>query len=468
MIMIPVTISKRSTITPLPSIHSVMIRTATSSKNRSIRSCGDLLMGKYNKIDTPSSNTPSRWNHFCTDHRRKMIVLFSSVSNKDDNFIPSSSSTNKKRIIFLGSPPVAAESLQSIYEASQQSDSVFDIVAVISQPAKRGKRGAAEPTAVSKMAQSLNIFTIMTPDKANDPTFLQQFIDSNPDLCITAAYGQYLPKKFLETPKYGTINIHPSLLPKWRGASPVQRSLEAGDNPLGVTVLYTVSKMDAGPIITQSTLEVYDHETTTTLLPKLFQIGTKSLIHILPSIFDGTITMNTARVQNEDDATHAKLITNDEAEFKVWQESATACHNRLRGFHMWPKAYMYIQISNNNHTNDENLTPPTTIKIKIHETRVIPNIQLAPTNIILTSIPNHHSTASATAIEGCYVVCYDGSVLELITVQPPSKTPYPARDLIHGYSNRIIRWIQQQQSNEDDTEQMSSATTTIKTTTNAT
>ena len=89
--------------------------------------------------------------------------------------------------------------------------------------------------------------------QAKDPEFLTD-LETNfrPDLCITAAYGQYLPKRFLAIPKYGTLNIHPSLLPRWRGASPVQRSLEAGDNPVGVSVLFTVSKMDAGPIVSQT------------------------------------------------------------------------------------------------------------------------------------------------------------------------------------------------------------------------
>jgi methionyl-tRNA formyltransferase len=380
------------------------------------------------------------------DHhpQKRQLRLFS--SNVDMEEVTPPSISGKKRVVFLGSPPVAAESLQHIFAASQQSDSVYDIVAVISQPPKRGKRGGkVEHTAVGQMAQQLNISTILTPEKANDPVFLEEFCNVRPDLCITAAYGQYLPKKFLQTPRYGTINIHPSLLPKWRGASPVQRSLEAGENPLGVTVLYTVSKMDAGPIITQSTLDVKDHETATTLLPKLFQIGTQSLISVLPKIFDETITMSTATIQNEEEVTYAKLIDTSEAEFKVWQESATSCHNRLRGFHMWPKANMHIQITNHNNTDE----PPLVMKIKIHETRVISDLKLAPTDIIQTSLPNTASNTTAPAT-GLYVICYDGSVLELILIQPPSKKAYPARDLVHGYPNATIQWIQPPPPLEDD------------------
>jgi methionyl-tRNA formyltransferase len=97
---------------------------------------------------------------------------------------------------------------------------------------------------------------VYTPNKISEKDFLNTIQEIQPDLCITAAYGNYLPLKFLQIPKYGTVNIHPSLLPKYRGASPVQRSLVNGDHMVGVTVLYTVKEMDAGPIITQSSLQL--------------------------------------------------------------------------------------------------------------------------------------------------------------------------------------------------------------------
>jgi methionyl-tRNA formyltransferase len=422
--------------------------------------CGGWI--QHDTFVTAVRSTTARNNYYRINHHQ---ALFSST-NDVDGVLPSKI---KKRIVFLGSPPVAAESLHCIYEASQQENSNYEIVAVISQPPKRGKRGGSiEPTPVAKMAQQCTIPAILTPEKANDSTFLLEFTNLQPDLCITAAYGQYLPKAFLQTPTYGTINIHPSILPKWRGASPVQRSLEAGDDPLGVTVLYTISKMDAGPIIAQETLPVQDHETTTTILPKLFQIGTQALIDRLPNVLDGTITMNTATAQNEDDVTYAKLIDTSEAEFKVWEESATTCHNRLRGFHMWPKAFIHIQITNHNTTAINNSTTaassnpqqqPIIIKLKVKDTRVINDVQLPPTNIIQTSLlpPNDKI--------GLYVVCYDGSVLELITIQPPSKSMFPARDLIHGYPNATIEWIQPDNNSSTVQESQNTAAATTTTTT---
>lgn len=163
----------------------------------------------------------------------------------------------KARILFLGTPEVAATSLERIVAESKKDDSPYEVVGVVTQPPKRRKRRGKEvPSPVGLAAEELEI-PVLTPEKAKDDDFLTALENEyKPDLCITAAYGQYLPKRFLKIPKLGTLNIHPSLLPKWRGASPVQRSLEAGDNPVGVSVLFTVSKMDAGPIVKQVEEEI--------------------------------------------------------------------------------------------------------------------------------------------------------------------------------------------------------------------
>lgn len=150
------------------------------------------------------------------------------------------STTEKARILFLGTPEVAAESLQTLVESSRDETSPYTIIGVVTQPPKRRKRrGKEEQSPVGLIANELDI-PVLTPEKAKDEEFLTSLeMEFKPDLCITAAYGQYLPKRFLKIPKFGTLNIHPSLLPRWRGASPVQRSLEAGDNPVGVSVLFT-------------------------------------------------------------------------------------------------------------------------------------------------------------------------------------------------------------------------------------
>ena len=343
--------------------------------------------------------------------------LFSADTNTEDG------SSEKKRLVFLGTPEVAAPTLETLYEASQQPEADFEIVSVVTQPAKRRRRkGKKEPSPVGKVAEDLGLH-VMTPERAKDTDFLDELQnDICPDLCITAAYGQYLPKRFLATPKYGTANIHPSLLPKWRGASPVQRSLEAGDNPVGVTVLYTVSKMDAGPIIAQVEQEIDENDTATTVLPLLFQVGTKLLIDVLPDLLDGeTMTMEKARVQSEQDATAASLIHSSEAELKVWEESARTCHNRLRGFSMWPQTFLWFQVGDR----------PDPIKVKVTQTRVVEGTA-EPTDVV---------ELGPTKKSGLYVVCGDGSILELLQVQPVTRKAFPARDFQNGYPGETIRWI---------------------------
>ena len=293
------------------------------------------------------------------------------------------------------------------------------MTSVVTQPPKRRKK-KVEPTPVGKVAEELGL-PILCPEKANDKEFLDKFAEEvRPDLCITAAYGQYLPKRFLATPVYGTVNIHPSLLPRWRGAAPVQRSLEAGENPVGVTVLYTVSKMDAGPIIAQKETEIGENDQATTVLPMLFQVGTKLLLEKIPDILEGRITMETATPQDESVATAAAMIDKSEAEFKVWEESARTCHDRLRGLSMWPGAFMYFRVGDR-----EEL-----FRLRIVETRVVQGTA-EPTDVV---------KLGPSEDDGMYVVCHDGSILELVMIQT-TKKPYSARDFQNGYSTETIRWV---------------------------
>jgi methionyl-tRNA formyltransferase len=358
-------------------------------------------------------------------------LLFSSTSDGTEG-------SGKKRIVFLGTPEVAATSLQAIYEASLQPGCPYEVVGVVTQPPKRRKRkGKPEPSPVGKISEELGI-PVLCPEKAKDADFLDQLQDEiRPDLCITAAYGQYLPKRFLAMPALGTVNIHPSLLPRWRGASPVQRSLEAGDNPVGVTVLYTVSKMDAGPVIVQKEQNIDENDTSTTVLPLLFDIGNQCLLDALPDICSGKITFETAKPQDEDAAVPAAMIGTSEAEFRVWEESADTCHNRLRGFSMWPQAFMYFQVGDRE-----------PMKVKVTQTRVVHDETAAePTNVV---------QLGPTKKSGLYVICGDGSILELLEVQPATRKAFRARDFQNGYPGETIRWVRTPEDQVSDPEKYNS------------
>jgi len=336
---------------------------------------------------------------------------------------------DKKRVVFLGTPDVAADSLRAIYEDSKKEGSPYEIVSVITQPPKRRKRKGKEiPSPVGLVAEELGI-PVLSPEKAKDPEFLEDFqTNVRPDLCITAAYGQYLPKRFLAAPTYGTVNIHPSLLPRWRGASPVQRSLETGDNPVGVSVLFTVSKMDAGPILAQTEKEIGDNDQATTVLPLLFDIGTKTLLEVIPDVLSGKITMETAAKQDESLVAEASMIDAAEAELKVWEESALTCHNRVRGFSMWPGTFCYLQI------DDEE--EPT--KVKIVETRVLDE-RMDATQIV---------EIGPSKKDGLRLVCGDGSVLEILQLQPVTRKVMDAKSFVNGLRGRTVRWVETPVSEE--------------------
>ena len=158
----------------------------------------------------------------------------------------SAAAPRKHRLIFLGTPQVAATALEALFDAAAAPGAAFEIHAVVSQPGKprgrsRSSAGAPAPSPVAEAAlrRGLDAERVLCPAKANEGEFLAAVAAMEPDLMVTAAYGNFLPQRFLDLPRLGTLNIHPSLLPQFRGAAPVQRALEAGVPVTGVTVAYT-------------------------------------------------------------------------------------------------------------------------------------------------------------------------------------------------------------------------------------
>ena len=356
--------------------------------------------------------------------------LFISISSNGEKN-KEGQSEKKVRLLFLGTPDVAASSLQSLVRASQYPNACFDIVGVVTQPPKRRRRkGTPEPSPVGKVAEEFGIL-VLTPETAKDPEFLDKLENNiRPDICVTAAYGQYLPKRFLSMPKLGTINIHPSLLPRWRGASPVQRSLQAGDNPIGVTILYTVSKMDAGPIICQHTYNVGKNEQATQVLSYLFEVGTTSLLQVLTDVVAGQVTFDTATPQKEEEVVKADMINVSEGELKVWEESAIVVHNKVRGFSVWPGTWMYFTIG------DESNEP---VRVKVIQTQVR---EEKPGS----GSPTRQVQLGKGKGEGLLVVCADGTVLELLQVQPETKKVMDAKSFVNGLRGQALHWANMSQS----------------------
>jgi len=214
----------------------------------------------------------------------------------------------------------------------------LDLVAIVSQPARKMGRGKklTDP-AIAAYGKENGIKTLQ-PQKASDADFLDQLSALEPDLIITAAYGQILSEKFLAIPTRGTINIHPSLLPTYRGATPVQAALLNGDNKTGVSILFTVKKMDAGNIITQNIFDISPAETTGQLLKRMFEESGPMLAEtyqlLMNTNFRGT-------PQNEIEVIHCKKIQKEDG-FVNFQKPASTIYNQYRGLSPWPGTYGFL------------------------------------------------------------------------------------------------------------------------------
>ena len=330
-----------------------------------------------------------------------------------------------QKVVFLGTPSVAAKSLERLVEEAK-SAGTFEISAVVTQPAAmqgRGKKRALTPSAVAAVAEENGILTL-TPEKAKDDEFLTMLEDMAPDLCITAAYGQFLPKRFLAIPRLGTLNVHPSLLPRWRGASPIQRTLEAGDADTGVSVVWTVLKMDAGPIAAQYSEPLEGHEKAPELLERMFEVGTEELIKLLPSVWSEDCTPSSSQVQEEEAATKADKITVEEAQVCFQANSAATIHNRVRGFAGWPGVWTEFQIGDNEPE-----------RVKLLTTSVV-----APPS---TSEEEGSEDRQAVALENKMLVATlsDGSRLGISQLQPPGKKAMDAKSFANGLRKEPLRWV---------------------------
>lgn len=279
------------------------------------------------------------------------------------------------------------------------------------------------PTPVAEMAAKYGFppEKILTPFKAREEDFLEEMAKLAPDLCITAAYGNMLPTAFLNIPRYGTLNIHPSLLPKFRGAAPVQRAVEAGVEETGVSVAYTVLACDAGPVLAQRRVAPGDDIQAPQLLEQLFSQGTELLLERIDSVMDEA-AIDSATPQDETAVVHAAKVAKEEGvlDFKL---PARTLHNKVRGFAGWPGTTAAFMVEGRKAEDGE-----SNVVLKIIRTR------LGPVNGDPAQPPR--------LVDGTMqLTCADGSVLEVLTVQPPGKKPMEASAFWNGLQGRGIRLL---------------------------
>ncbi len=232
-------------------------------------------------------------------------------------------------IVFMGTPDFAVETLKKLIEK-------HNVIAVISQPDKpkgRGKKLVHTP--VKQFALDNGIEKIYQPEKIRDENFVKELESLNADLFVVVAYGQILPESVLNIPKYSCINVHGSLLPKYRGAAPIQWSIINGEEKTGVTIMYMEKGMDTGDMILKEEIIIEPTETYKTLHDKMSIVGADALIKTLDLIESGSVT---PEKQNDEEATYAPMITKEMGHID-WNNSSKDIINLIRGINPMPMAY---------------------------------------------------------------------------------------------------------------------------------
>lgn len=238
--------------------------------------------------------------------------------------------------MFMGTPAFSAPILRMLHEEG------YNILAVVTQPDRPvGRKKVLTPPPVKEEAVSLGL-TVIQPEKLRGSEELQQILDLQPDLVITAAFGQILPKELLEAPRLGCINVHASLLPKYRGGAPIHQAIIDGQEKTGVTIMYMAEKLDAGDIISQREMKIEKTDHTGILFDKLSEVGRDLLKDTLPSIINET---NARIPQDESQVTYASNISREQERIH-WEQDATTIYNQIRGLHPWPVAYTTFEGSN--------------------------------------------------------------------------------------------------------------------------
>jgi methionyl-tRNA formyltransferase len=238
--------------------------------------------------------------------------------------------TSGLRIIFMGTPDFAVSALKSIHESEHE------IIAVYSQPPRPKGRGyEVQPSPVQAFAEKNNI-PVFHPKSLKSAEEQKKFADLEADIAIVAAYGLLLPKAVLDAPKHGCINIHASILPRWRGASPIQQSIWKGDSEAGVTLMQMNEGLDTGPAIVSRSLEIKDHTTAQSLHDDLSVMGAGMIVQLMDRLAsEGKLE---SKAQDDSKATYAPLLKKEDGKIN-FEQSAVEIHRQIRALNPWPGTF---------------------------------------------------------------------------------------------------------------------------------
>ena len=296
------------------------------------------------------------------------------------------------RIAFMGTPDFSVSALKSIFEAGN------DMVAVYSQPPRRAGRGKKErPSPVHTFALEKNI-PIFTPLNFKKENEREKFKSLNLDVAVVVAYGLILPEEILEAPRYGCLNVHASLLPRWRGAAPIHRAIMAGDKETGVGIMQMEVGLDTGPILLEKKIPIDENDTTGILHDKLSALGANAIVEVLKNIKKVTPIS-----QDDTGVTYATKIEKSEAHID-WQKPATELRNQIHGLSPFPGAWCEV--------NGE--------RLKIHQVEVL----------------DQSGKAGSMIAEPLTIACGIGSIA-IKRAQRAGKGPMDVKDLMNGFEAEI-------------------------------
>lgn len=233
------------------------------------------------------------------------------------------------KIVFMGTPDFSVPVLRSLLDGG------YDVIGVVTQPDRPvGRKKILTPPPVKVEALNHGI-PVFQPEKIRRKEELEPILALEPELVVTAAFGQILPKELLEAPKYGCINVHASILPELRGGAPIHYAILQGKEKTGITIMYMAEKLDAGDILAQIEVAITEEDNVETLHEKLSKAGSKLLLGTLPKLLAGELT---PIPQVEDKATFAPNIKREQEKMD-WSKSGEEIYNHIRGLNSWPVAY---------------------------------------------------------------------------------------------------------------------------------
>jgi methionyl-tRNA formyltransferase len=303
-----------------------------------------------------------------------------------------------KRIVFMGTPDFSAPILNKLVQSE------YEVVLVVTQPDRpKGRKKVITPPPV-KVEAEIHHIPVFQPEKIRHE--YQEILNYNPDIVVTAAYGQILPNELLEGPKYGCINVHASLLPELRGGAPIHYAIMQGKEETGITIMYMAEKLDAGDILTQKSIPIEKKDHVGSMHDKLSTVGAELLMETLPKLFAEELT---PIKQDDSKATFASNIKREQEEID-WNKSNIEIYNQIRGLHPWPVAF-------------------TTYHNK--------NMKIWWGEPVEEEYKGEPGVITANDDEAFIVICGNHKGIRITEIQPAGKKRMTVKDYLQGSSDRI-------------------------------